>query len=66
LNNLYENYDLNTIQDAFTYSFLAKQKLSQVYVTAVDSPKQFYIQNVYSNDLLIHLNQEINIYLNNI
>jgi hypothetical protein len=64
IENLYTNYmDHN---DLISYSFMDKQTMSQVYVTAVEKPNKFYVQNTYSFNMLERLNVDMNAMINDL
>lgn len=68
LENLYENFKMSDndsqIESIVAYAFLEKKKLGQLYVSAVETPAKFYIQNAYSNRFLERLNGDIKEFLN--
>ncbi len=64
IENLYTNYmDHN---DLISYSFMDKQTMSQVYVTAVEKPNKFYVQNTYSFNMLERLNVDMSAMINDL
>jgi superfamily II DNA/RNA helicase len=64
--NLYDfKFDrANTI--SYAYLNRTENVESDVYVSAVETPNKFYLQNIYSNDLLDKLNQDIMTHLEKI
>ena len=52
---------------AISYAYLnSNDQINQVYVSAVDTPAKFFVQNSYSYELLSRLNSDIKQYLKNL
>ena len=58
-----ENNDEIHVNKLISYSFLDQPCKNEVQVSAVDTPSKFYVQKVYSFDLLSNLNKEFEDYL---
>ena len=52
--------------DLINYAFMDKQTMSQVYVTAVEKPNKFYVQNTYSFNMLERLNEDMSTMINDL